>query len=57
MSDSGVPDTLRPVLAEAAREIGELERRIADLESQLEGIARESDACRSASHRFPESGC
>ena len=41
--DSGVPDTLRPVLAEAAREIGELERRIADLESQLEGIARESD--------------
>jgi len=30
-------------LAEAAREITELERRIADVESQLEGIARESE--------------
>ncbi len=42
-ADSGVPDTLRPVLAEAAREIRELERRIADVESQLEGIARNSE--------------
>jgi transposase len=42
-SDSGVPDMLRPVLGEAAREIGELERRIANVESQLQGIARHSD--------------
>ncbi len=42
-ADSGVPDTLRPVLAEAAREIRELKRRIADVESQLEGIARHSE--------------
>jgi transposase len=42
-ADSGVPDTLRPVLAEAAREIGELERRIADVGLQLEGIARNSE--------------
>ncbi len=42
-ADSGIPDALRPVLAEAAREIGELETRIRALECQLEEAARASD--------------
>jgi transposase len=41
-AESGLPDALRPVLAEAAREIGELEARIRDVEDQLEGLARQS---------------
>jgi transposase len=40
--ESGVPELLRPVLAEAAREVAELERRIGEVEAQLEGIARQS---------------
>jgi transposase len=44
--DSIVPEPLRPVLAEAAREIGELEARIRDVERQLEGVARESPVVR-----------
>lgn len=40
---SGIPDALRPVLAEAVREIGELETRIRAVECQLEGTARASD--------------
>jgi transposase len=34
---------MRPVLCEMAREIWELERRIHDLASQLEAMARASD--------------
>lgn len=41
-ADSGLPEALRPVLAEAAREIGELEQRIRAVEAQLEALARES---------------
>jgi transposase len=41
--DSGIPDPLRPVLAEAAREIGELETRIRQVERSLEAIACASD--------------
>ena len=41
-ADSGLPEALRPVLAEAAREIGELEGRIQQVERQLERLARES---------------
>ena len=41
-AESGLPDPLRPALAEAAREVAELERRIQDVEAQLRGIARES---------------
>jgi transposase len=40
-SDSGLPEALRPVLCEAAREISELEQRIRALEQQLEQLARE----------------
>lgn len=39
---SGLPDCLRPALAEAAHEIGELEARIRQVERQLEQLARES---------------
>jgi transposase len=42
-ADSGVPDALRAVLAEAAREIRELETRIGQLEQSLEAMASESD--------------
>lgn len=45
-ADSALPESLRPVLAEAAREITELEGRIAEVEQQLEGIARHSDVVR-----------
>jgi transposase len=44
--ESPVPESLRPVLAEAAREIGELERRIQEVETQLEALARESGIVR-----------
>jgi len=42
-ADAGVPEALRPVLAEAAREIGELEARVHALERSLEAMARTSD--------------
>lgn len=45
-ADSGLPDPLCSVLAEAAREVAELERRIQEVEAQLEGIARESELVR-----------
>lgn len=45
-ADSRVPESLRPVLAEAAREIRELEGRIAEVERQLETIARHSEVVR-----------
>jgi transposase len=41
-AESGLPDPMRPVLGEAAREIGELETRIRATEDQLEGLASES---------------
>lgn len=41
-AESGLPDSLRPVLAEAAREVADLEKRIQQVEAQLEGMARES---------------
>ena len=41
-AESQVPHALRPVLAEAAREVTELERRIQEVDAQLEGLARES---------------
>ncbi len=42
-ADSGIPDALRPVLAEAAREIGELEARIREVERSLGAMACASD--------------
>jgi len=42
--ESGVPEALRPMLAEAARELGELEARVRQVERQLEGMARDSAA-------------
>lgn len=44
--DSVVPDPLRSVLAAAVDEIRGLEVRIADVEAQLEGIARSSEPIR-----------
>lgn len=41
-AESGLPDALRPVLAEAAREITDLGQRLAELEAQLEAMARDS---------------
>jgi transposase len=38
-----IPDALRPVLAKAAREIGELEARIREIERSLESMARASE--------------
>jgi transposase len=38
-ADSGLPDALRPALAEAAREIGELEARLRAVERSLETLA------------------
>jgi transposase len=40
-ADSGVPDALRPTLAEACDEIRELERRVATVESQIEALSIE----------------
>jgi transposase len=37
--DSGLPEALRPVLGDAAREIGELDARIRQVEHQLESLA------------------
>jgi transposase len=45
-AESGVPELLRPVLAEAAREVRDLERRIGEVEAQLEGVARQSPLVR-----------
>lgn len=45
-AESTIPDSLRPVLAEAAREVRELERRIEEIEVQLESIARHSPLVR-----------
>jgi len=41
-AESGLPDALREVFAEAAREIGDLEKRIRAVEQQLERLACES---------------
>jgi transposase len=40
-ADSGVPDALRPVLAEACHEIRELEQRVATVERQIEALSNE----------------
>jgi transposase len=42
-ADSGLPDTLRPALAEIAREIRELESRVREVERSLEAMARKSE--------------
>jgi transposase len=42
-ADSGLPDALRRVLAKAAREIGELEGRIREVERSLERMSRRSE--------------
>jgi transposase len=42
-ADSGLPGALRPVLAEAAREIRELEARVREVERALETMARGSE--------------
>jgi transposase len=42
-ADSGLPDALRPVLAEGAREIRELEARVRGVERSLATLARESE--------------
>lgn len=42
-ADSGLPDPLRPVLIEAAREIRELEARVRELERSLEAMSRDSE--------------
>ena len=41
-ADSGVPDSIRPTLAEACDEIRDLEARIAAVERQIEAVARET---------------
>jgi transposase len=41
-ADSGLPDAVRPALAEACDEIRDLEVRIASVEHQLEALARET---------------
>jgi len=40
--ESALPQALRPVLVEAAREVADLEQRIHEVEVQLEGLAKES---------------
>ena len=42
-ADSGLPGALRPVLAEAAREVRELEARVHEVERSLETMARASE--------------
>jgi transposase len=42
-AESGLPEPLRSVFLDAAREIGELETRIQDVERQLEALASASD--------------
>jgi transposase len=41
-AESGLPGPLRPVLAEAAREVAQLEKRIGEVEAQIEGLAKQS---------------
>lgn len=41
-ADSGLPDALRPILAETCEEIRELQRRIRDAELQLDALALET---------------
>ena len=43
-ADSEMPDSLRPALAEACAEIRDFERRIADVERQLERMATQTPA-------------
>ncbi len=43
-ADSGVPDVLRPALAEAASEIRDFERRMKAVEVQLEAVSRQTPA-------------
>jgi transposase len=45
-AESGLPEPLRPLLAEAAREVAQLEERIREVEVQLEGIAKQSPLVR-----------
>jgi transposase len=42
-TDAGLPQALKGVLAEAVREIGELESRVREVERSLETLARDSD--------------
>jgi transposase len=42
-ADSSLPDSLRAVLAEAAREVGDLETRLREVEHSLEAMSRESE--------------
>jgi transposase len=42
-TDAGLPQALKGVLAEAVREIGELESRVREAERSLETLARDSD--------------
>ena len=43
-ADSGLPDTLRPALAETCTEIREMERRVRIVEDQLEALADQTPA-------------
>jgi len=43
-ADCGIPDALRPALAEVCQEIRELEQRIQRVEQQLEALARQIPA-------------
>lgn len=45
-AESEVPEALRPVLAEAVAEIGELERRVQEVALQLESMARANERIR-----------
>jgi transposase len=45
-AESQLPEPLRPVLAEAAREVAELEQRIREVEAQLESLAKQSPLVR-----------
>jgi transposase len=41
-ADSGLPDSIRPALAEACEEIRDLEARIVSIEREIEAVARET---------------
>jgi transposase len=43
-ADSGIPDAVRPFLAEACEEVRDMERRIALVERQLESLAEQTPA-------------
>ena len=43
-ADSGIPDAVRPFLAEACEEVRDMERRIALVERQLEALAEQTPA-------------